>query len=144
MQTILVVPCLANTSMVRCGLTGWDVQCDETKPCCRKCDAYGVTCDYTTTARHSSYQSSCEGVAAIESTVHSLSISDLVVRINDALQMGGNTGTVAPLNVNSNAIVALRQFFHFTHDFGRIPDSHRRIMRGSIMRLALQVCRFCP
>ena len=136
------------------GCSAWDArlcsfQCDETRPGCQKCDAYGIPCDYTSSSSGSSpadeavvVRRNRGGFDSIDTSVASLSIADTVTRVNNALGMGssarnGYAGT--PLTSSSSEIVSLHKFVTLTQKFGYMPNGHRKVLANDVVRLAFSV-----
>ncbi|KAL1961082.1 hypothetical protein VTO42DRAFT_4970 [Malbranchea cinnamomea] len=109
------------------------VKCDETKPGCQKCNAYGIRCDYYNTVVPCPRRSP-HGTPSLDATILDLSVADLAARVNDALSMG--SGAAPALSSDSKVIKALRQFAYFASKNGYMPDSHRKVLVGGVMRLA--------
>src|SRR5947208_3217416 len=94
-------------------------QCDETKPNCRKCQLYGISCDYSVVHTQSSRSTDISlardmaDINVIESSLVSMSLSDLGSRVDQALKLAGPSDQwpAAPRGyVHSKTLESLHHF----------------------------------
>jgi hypothetical protein len=122
-------------------------QCDETRPYCRKCQIYGISCDYSTAEVQPSGDLSLTRdttvVSVIESSLHSMSLADLGSRIDQALKLADPSdewpGT--PRNyVHCDNLKALHHFITLMSEDVSSSAASIEVTRGDMVRVAFTVC----
>ncbi|KAL4739214.1 hypothetical protein BDV11DRAFT_205278 [Aspergillus similis] len=126
---------------------GRRVKCDERKPTCLRCENYGAACVYTSPPSISSSRSSSSLPSTTagssrstppNSTLASLSMSDMVNRVRDAL---GNDLAVAPPTIGNRdeaLNLALDSFrFFLTSSINNVSTPLiREVMRSEMIHIA--------
>ncbi|PGH11360.1 hypothetical protein AJ80_07151 [Polytolypa hystricis UAMH7299] len=124
------------------------VKCDETKPNCRKCQTYGISCDYSALQVQSrsqnlpsSWAQDTSDIDVMSTSTVSLSMTQLASMIESALRLDSSAhkdlGTV-PVSVRSKSVFAVHQFLSISADAAALPDSFRDVTCGDMMRVAFQ------
>ncbi|EGE05032.1 C6 zinc finger domain-containing protein [Trichophyton equinum CBS 127.97] len=121
------------------------VKCDETRPHCLRCEAYGVSCDYLdqqalvplNAASGSPLSSTGDECGSIDSVFHSMSRSDLAARVTYALQLGSKT-KIRPLTADSKSIIALHHFLNTKHNNTPLTDAGEKVVSTKMLPLAFK------
>ncbi|EFR05394.1 C6 zinc finger domain-containing protein [Nannizzia gypsea CBS 118893] len=121
------------------------VKCDETKPHCLRCEAYGVACDYMdqqalvpiNAGSGSPVSSSGSECGSIDSLFHSMSRTDLAARVTYALQLGSKT-KIRPLTSDSKSIIAFHHFLNLKHDHTPLTDAGMKVVSTKMLPLAFK------
>ncbi|KAL2815219.1 hypothetical protein BDW59DRAFT_16797 [Aspergillus cavernicola] len=115
------------------------VKCDERKPACLRCENYGASCIYPPTPKPSQTNSSPENMTVSPSNrLSSLSISDMVTRVRDA--MSGELAFAPRVIGNQDEVlkIAMNSFQFFlkssTDTIG--PPLIRQVMRREMIHVA--------
>ncbi|EFW17809.1 hypothetical protein D8B26_004852 [Coccidioides posadasii str. Silveira] len=118
------------------------VKCDETKPHCQRCEAYGVSCDYTAVDNQLTLATACASNSRqIDASAFSMSVTDLGNRILEVLRSGSLSGVdpgPLPSFTAKNAPLALNHFVQTVGLIASMTDSSRKVVRGDMMRLAFR------
>lgn len=121
------------------------VKCDETKPSCNKCEAYGISCDYAALqlrSRESSQESSSARSAAecpnVSDLVVKLSAVDLATRIHDTLQLTSYADEPMPSYIISKSVTALHIFVNGLGMVGTMSERGQKISGGAMIQLGFQ------
>ena len=126
-----------------------DSQCDETRPTCRKCEIYGISCDYSAVqvlSRRSTDPSSVQDVPNVntsESSMLLMSLSDLGSRIDQALKLALSSDERSSTSRPGAHSKTLRTFHHFVTvmlENPSLPKTNREITRTDMVQLAFTVC----
>ncbi|KAM5447794.1 hypothetical protein MaudCBS49596_005814 [Microsporum audouinii] len=121
------------------------VKCDETKPHCRRCEAYGVSCDYLDqqalvprkAGSNSPIYRAEDGFGFIDSVLHAMSRTDLAARLTYALQLGSKA-KIRPLSADSKSVIAFHQFLNVEHDMNVLSDAGITVMITKVLPLAFK------
>ena len=126
-----------------------DSQCDETRPTCRKCHIYGISCDYSAVqvlSRRSTDPSSVQDmpdINASESPMLLTSLSDLGSRIDQALKLALSSNEWSGTSRPGAQSKTLRAFHHFVTVVLEDPSIEKRnkeVIRNDMVQLAFTVC----
>lgn len=125
-----------------------ETQCDETRPCCQKCEKLGLECTYEAilppgygkkdidsalVARVFSQRNA----ATLDATAHSLAVSAVTTQVDEVLQL---SSTMTKSKGCLSNLEILRHFQDiFTPNTMIINETGKDAMRVKMIRLALQV-----
>jgi hypothetical protein len=122
-------------------------QCDQTRPDCRKCQIYGISCDYSAVqvqpSRDLSLTRDIPDISVIESSLVSMSLADLGSRVDQALKLAEPShewpGTPRTY-VHSNTLKALHHFITIMSEDTSRSAASVEVTRGDMVRVAFTVC----
>ncbi|KAK2766659.1 hypothetical protein FQN54_005971 [Arachnomyces sp. PD_36] len=128
------------------------VKCDETRPSCKKCQAYGISCDYSTVqvkSKSREYEpENLDDVELIERIddfntpdprMHWMAMKAVASRVDQLLRVNVEHDEMfsnVPKMSGSDTIRALDHFTRSTH-YSLGPPTGGRLMRGGVMELAM-------
>ncbi|KAL4889098.1 hypothetical protein BDV59DRAFT_121934 [Aspergillus ambiguus] len=115
------------------------VKCDEKRPCCLRCQKYGATCSYDSSAASRRMENS-KAVFVQEKpseVAFSMSLRDMETRINEVLD---SCGGIKPHTLKEQdasypiSVIALQHFIKHSTEHTPIP-SMRNVMRTDMIRV---------
>lgn len=124
-------------------------QCDENKPRCKKCDAYGISCDYVLPPSQASQPSLLTPVnrcasnpGSIDASVFTMSLADVGNMVLQVLRSATAFGTENERLSSFAMAGAPSAFHHFMQTAGTVGSmskASKKVATGDMIRLAFQV-----
>ncbi|KAL2370286.1 hypothetical protein RJ035_006317 [Blastomyces gilchristii] len=125
------------------------IKCDETKPGCRKCGAYGISCDYLAVQSRPkprnvfSFADKCSQSPKIDNAAFSFALTELADKIDSALRLAPNIEddlkTIAPKPANRDSVEALHHFLVLSSEDNALSAAGKDVINGAMLRIAFQI-----